>query len=207
MLAGIEGRGPHLDHALQSLEELAKAFPGHRGPTDALAWLRLAGNDSAAATVAFQNALAAGTRDPNLCLQFALKFRSSITDADYLAALRRAVEIEPDFPAAQRQLAIYAFNSHDYAEAVKRFHLVKKLDRSQAFTYYRALAVAAFQTGDVVEAKSAAARAQQYAVTPEDKGLADEMLKYVNGTKPGAGPAQLTATTLCAVLAGIIARE
>jgi len=191
LLAGVEARGPHRAEALQTLEELATANPGRLAPLESLAWLHLAGPDAQAAIAAFRRALEAGTHDPNLCFQFALRLRSSISDAEYVAALQRATEIDPNFSAAQRQLAAHAFNTQRYQEAVSRLHLVKKLERSQAFVYYRALAFAAFQIGDQAEAKSAATKAQEFAVSTEDKRLADEIVAYVNGGKPSGKPPDL----------------
>jgi len=186
LLAAIEVRGPKRQDAINKLQELIDANPGNLTPLEVLAWIRLAGNDAQAAVTSFLRAFEAGTRDPNLCFQFAIKMRPVIPDSDYVAALRRAVEIDPSFPAAQMQLAAYAFNKHDYAEAVTRLHLVKKLERKEAFMYYRALTIAAFQTGDLKEARSSATRTQQYAVSPDEKKLADEMVKYVNSDKPPA---------------------
>jgi tetratricopeptide (TPR) repeat protein len=186
LLAGIEALGPHRQEAIQSLNELARDNPGKRTPIEALAWTDLAGSDPQAEVDSFRRALEAGTRDPNLCFQFAIRMRSAIPDAEYVTALKRAAEIDPGFSAAQQQLAAHAFNAHDYAEAVTRLHLVKKLDRKQAFKYYRALSFAAFQIGDVAEAKSAAARTQEFASNPDDKRLADEIIQYVNGAKPPA---------------------
>jgi hypothetical protein len=192
ILAMVQVRGPQRQAALATLAELSKANPERPGPDEALAWIRLAGPEPQTAVPSFLRALEAGTRDANLCFQFAVKLRAVITETDYVAALQRAAEIDPGFSAAQQLLAAHAFNSHDYAEAVKRFHLVKKLDRKEAFKYYRALSFAAFQIGDLTEARSAAARTQEYAVAPEDRQLADEMLRYVNGgktpaTTPGYG--------------------
>jgi tetratricopeptide (TPR) repeat protein len=188
LLAGIQARGPQRQQAITTLEALSGANPEKPLPIESLAWVQLAGPNPQAAVAPFGRALEAGTRDAQLCYEFAVKMRAAIPDAQYVAALRRATEIDPDFTPAQQQLAAHAFNSHDYPEAVTRLHLVKKLDRAQAFTYYRALSFAAFQIGNVAEAKSAAARAQEFAVAPTDKQLADEMVKYVNGGNPSTNP-------------------
>jgi tetratricopeptide (TPR) repeat protein len=186
VLAGIEARGPNRQEGLKTLDELVRANPNKLAPLETLALSQLAGPEPQAAVVPFLRALEAGTRDASLCYQFAIKLRTLIPDTDYVAALRRATEIDPDFSAAQQQLAAHAFNARDYTEAVKRFHLVKKLDRPQAFKYYQALSFAAYQIGDMGEAKSAAVRAREYAVAPEDKQVADLMVQYLNSGKPPA---------------------
>jgi len=185
LLASIQARGPYRQNAIKALEQLADEHPGHTAPVESLAWIQLTGPDPKSAVEPFRRAIAAGTRDANLCFQLAVRLRGLISDADYVAALRRAADLDPDFSPAQQQLAAHAFNSHDYAEAVTRLHLVKKLDRAQAFKYYRALSFAALQTGNLTEAKSAAERAQQFAATPDEKRLAGEMLKFVSSSEPG----------------------
>lgn len=184
MLAGILARGPNRDQARKTLEKLAKSNPGRPEPLDALARLYLAGPNPEFAIAPFRQALEAGTHDSDLCFNYAVKLRNSIPEADYVAALRRATEIDPQFSTAQQLLAAHAFNARDYPEAVKRLHLVKKLDRANAFTYYRALSFAAFQIGNRDEARSAAMRAQQYASSDLERRLADEMASYVAGSSP-----------------------
>jgi len=199
LLAGIEARGPRREDALQTLQQLARANPGKLLPIESLAWVQLNGPDPKTAIEPFRQALAEGTRDANLCFQFAVRLRSAIPESDYVAAVRRAAEIDPAFSAAQQQLAAHAFNSHDYAEAVRRLHLVRKLERSHAFAYYRALSFAAFQTGDLEEARSAAGRARQYAANPVEKGQADEMMKFVTGANPSKSAPGLTGNDLGAI--------
>jgi Flp pilus assembly protein TadD len=185
LLASIEARGPYRHEAIVALEDLAKANPGSPAPLEALTRAQLAGSDVASAIVPFRRAVEAGTHDSELCIEYAVRLRGKIPDADYVAALRLAGEINPENPDIQQLLAAAAFDARDYKEAVNRLHQVKKLERSQAFSYYRVLAFAEFQIGDVTEAKSAANRAQQYAVSPEDKRLADELQRIVNAGKPG----------------------
>ena len=191
-LAVIEARGPHRQDGIGKLQELANANPRNPAPSASLAWVELSGNDPRAAETPFRRALEAGTKDANLCYQFAVRLREEIPEGEYLAALRRAVEIDPEMSAAQRQLAVHAFNSRDYKEAVTRLHLIRKLDRASAFEYYRALSFAAFQIGNETEAKSAADRAKEYASTPEQKLKTDELMNYLTRANPSMDTPRLS---------------
>ncbi len=191
MLASIQFYGPHRDIAIKTLEQLAHANPLRSEPLDALTWLNLGAPHPQTAIPFFRQSLAAGTHDALLCFSYAVKLRTSIPEPDYVAALRRATEIDPTFSAAQALLGAYAFNNQNYAEAVTRLHLVKKLERVEACAYYRALSYAAFQIGKIEEAKSAAQRAQQLATTPEEHRLADEIAHYVTGATPTFTPLDL----------------
>jgi tetratricopeptide (TPR) repeat protein len=191
LVAGIQSHGPHRDEAIKTLEKLAKDNPGKPAPLESLAWFYLSGPEPQLALPFFRQAFESGTRDAGLCFAYAVKFRESIPEAEYVAALRRATELEPELSGAQQLLAAYAFNTKDYPEAVTRLHLMKKLERAQACTYYRALSYAAFQIGNKVEARTAADRAQQYASTDEEHRLADEIIRYVSGAAPETKPPEL----------------
>jgi tetratricopeptide (TPR) repeat protein len=190
LLALIEA-GPHHDLAVAILEKLAKDNPGKPSPLESLTWMDLTGPHPVSAIPRFRQAVEAGTRDAFLCFNYAVKLRAWIPDYDYVAALRRAVDIDPQFSEAQEQLASHALNNHDYAEAVIRLHQVKKLERSQAFTYYRVLSYAAFQAGNAEEAKSAAQKAQQFASTAEERRMAEEIAGYVTGATKSVKPPEL----------------
>ena len=184
VLAGLEALGAHRPDALKKLQELAQENPTNPAPLEAMSGIEADSKDFQAAGAALHHALDAGTHNAVFCLQMALRLRGSLPDADYVAALQRAAELEPGLSPAQQLLAEHAFNSHDYAEAVKRLHLVKKLERANAFAYYRMLSLSAVQTGDQAEARSAAARIQQYASSAEEKRMAEDIVKFVNGAKP-----------------------
>jgi predicted Zn-dependent protease len=180
LLASLEARGSRRPIAVNTLKELAAANPGKPAPVEALAWMELGGPNPTSAIEPFHRALELGTRDASLCFTIATTLQASMPEADYLAALRRAAELDPAFSHAQEQLAVYAFNHHDYPEAIARLRAVKKLERSNAFVYWHMLAAASYQTGNYAEAKSAAARLQQYAATADQKRIAEELSKLVN---------------------------
>jgi tetratricopeptide (TPR) repeat protein len=192
LMAGIQSHGPHRDQAIGTLENLAKNNPGRSAPLDSLAWLYLTSPNPQMAMQPFRQAFESGTRDANLCFTYAVRLRTSIPEAEYLAVLRRTTAIDPEFSAAQEILAAHAFNTRDYPEAVTRLHQVKKLGRADACMYYRALSYAAFQIGNKEEARSAAERAQKYASTAEDHRLADELTRYVTGAGPATAPPALS---------------
>ncbi len=193
LLAGIEARGPNRQEGIQHLEELAKANPGDLAPIESLARVQLGSPDHLASISAFRRAVEAGTRDANLCYQFATRLRAWIPDAEYVAALQRAAGHRSWFLCGARKNQLRMRSTPvTHGRRVRRFRMVKKMDRSRAFMYYRALAFASFQIGNSGDAKTAAARAQEYAVTPEEKRLADDLLKFVTG----ANTANPTVATL-----------
>ena len=118
-LAGIEACGPHRHEALITLEDLAKANPGKPAPIEALA---LAATGRSESGIGCGAVSASGRSRDTRCEISASSMRSelrnSLSEADYVAALRLATEIDPVPSAAQQQLAAHAFNAHcDYAES------------------------------------------------------------------------------------------
>jgi hypothetical protein len=179
VLAGLEALGAHRKEAVQNLQDLARENRSNPAPFEALAGIQADNKDYNGAVDSLQHALDAGTHNAMFCLQLAIRLKGALPDTEYVAALHRAVELEPDLSVAQQLLAEQAFNTHNYAETVKRLHLVKKLERANAFTYYRMLSLSAVQTGDQAEARSAAGRAQQFASTAEEKRIAEDIVKFV----------------------------
>jgi hypothetical protein len=180
LLANLEARSLRYAPAIKSLQELMAANPQRLEPVEMLAWIQLNGSAPVAAIAPFRRALQMGTRDATLCYEFAVKLNAVIPDSDYVAALRRASEIDPALAPAQEQLAAHAFNHHDYPETLSRLHAIKKLERSNAFPYWHMLSAAALQTGDIPEAKSAAANAAKYAVTGDQKRSLEELQKLLS---------------------------
>ena len=180
LLATLEARSTDNAPAIKSLQELMAENPQRLEPVETLAWIQLNGAAPVAAIAPFRRALQMGTRDATLCYEFAVKLNTVIPDSDYVAALHRAAEIDPGLAPAQEQLAAHAFNHHDYPETLARLHAIKKLERSNAFPYWQMLSAAALQTGNVQEAKSAAANAAKYAVTADEKRRLEQLQKLLS---------------------------
>jgi hypothetical protein len=181
VLASIEAQGPQRPLAITTLKELAGANPTELQPVETLAWAELSGPDPVQAIEPFRRALELGTRDAMLCFGIAAHLRAAISDDIYVSALRRTIEVDPAMDQAHELLAAYAFDHHDFRETVIQLRAIKKLEKSNAFTYYSMLADAAFQTGDLSEARSARSRAEAYASTTEQKRRLDELRRREDG--------------------------
>ncbi len=87
-------------------------------------------------------------------------------------------------------LGFYASNAGHFGEAVVHLQQVKKLDKDQAYPYYRTIAYAYHRLGKRDEAKKNAESAVKVAVAPKDVELAKELLAYVmkdpDQPQPGA---------------------
>jgi tetratricopeptide (TPR) repeat protein len=186
ILAEVQYGGPKHEDSVRTLRSLCLGDRGNLRACETLAWLSLAQHPQEAVDP-FRRALQLKTQDAALCRAFAARLMQAGSSTDALAALRWAAEIAPEDSETQEMLAAYAMLQKDYAEAFLRLRLVKKLDKSRAFAYYKALAFSAYQIGKVEEAKTAATRVRQYASTEQEHAIGEQLWSYVNGS--GVPPA------------------
>ena len=187
ILAEVQYGGPKHEDSVSTLRSLCLVGHGNLRACETLAWLSLAQHPQEAVDP-FRRALELKTQDAVLCREFAARLGQAGSDADAIAALRRAAEIAPENSDTEERLAAYAMLHKDYAEAFLRLRLVKKLDKSHAFAYYKALAFSAYQIGKVEEAKTAAARVRQYASNAQEQAIGEQLWSYVNGSGIPSAP-------------------
>jgi len=76
-------------------------------------------------------------------------------------------------------LGFYASNAGLFGEAIVHLRQVKKLEKDQAFPYFRALAYAFYRLGQMEEARKNAESAVKFATEPKDLELAKEFQAYL----------------------------
>src|SRR6266566_1216792 len=168
------------DEAKAAYEKLARQNP--RDPEVELAWARLAwmNRDEAEMKLHFARAIELGTTNGKVYFDYAMMVRESgAGEAEIAALLRKAVQLNPDLAEAHYMLGFYASNAGRFGEAVVHLQQVKKLDKDQAYPYYRTLAYAYYRLGKRDEARQNAENAVKIATEPRDVALAKELLVYV----------------------------
>lgn len=177
-LLGVIGKR---DEASAAFEELARENPGKPEIEESLGYLAWQSRDTAAAVKHFASAFAAGSKDPQMCFHYAvLERQAGGANKDIVGALRKAVELKPDYLEARLQLGLELVNEKNYKDAVTELRQIKKINPEQARYYFSALAYADMQTGDTAEARKNAESAKQWAKTPEETERADSILHYLD---------------------------
>jgi Flp pilus assembly protein TadD len=169
------------DEARSAYEKLAKENPGRPEVEASLGYLAWQTGDRSATRDHFAKALAAGTRDPQMCYNYALLV-SETSDRDaQVAALNRAIELKPDYVEARLQLGSVLLAKQDFPGALAALKEVKKVNADQAEWFFGGLAFAQMRTGDNAGARKNAELAKKWAKTPSETQTAYEILRYLDG--------------------------
>ncbi len=127
-------------------------------------------------------AMAQGIRDARLCYEYSILAEDAGLPADEVgAALRRAIELKPDFDDARYKLALLENNHGHYESAVQQLRAMRSVGAKRAYGYWTAMASALTEMDHREEAKQAAAMALHYATSAEERASA-KRLAYVAAT-------------------------
>jgi|SRR5579862_6063152 len=135
----------------------------------ALGRIALAEGRRTEARTHFQRAVAGGIQDARVCYQYALLAEDAgRPDAEVVAALERAVALDPTLDDARFSLAVAHMNAGRYAKAQEQFLSFRQAPERQKFAYYNGLAYAQVELGQRDDAVRSAAEARKHARTPEE---------------------------------------
>ncbi len=168
------------EDAKAAYETLARENP--RDSEIEIAWARLAwmNRDDDEMKRHFAKAIELGTTNGKVYFDYAMMLREGgAQEPEISALLRKAAELKPDLVEAHYMLGFYASNAGRFGEAVVHLQQVKKLEKGQAYPYFRTLAYAYYRLGRPEEAKKYAESAVKVATEPKDVNLAKELLAYV----------------------------
>jgi tetratricopeptide (TPR) repeat protein len=176
LLAGTRKR----DEAKAAYESLAGANPNDPEMELGLARLAWMNADHAEVKRHFARAIELGTTNAKVYFDYAMLLQGEDgKNPEIMALLRKAVELKPDLVEAHYMLGFYASNAGRFGEAVVHLRQVKKLEKEQAFPYFRALAYAYYRLGQMEDARKNAESAVKFAVEPKDLALAKEFVEYL----------------------------
>lgn len=176
------------DEALRAYEQLAKDNPGQPEAEEALGYLAWQANDRESAGRHFKQADASGTKNAQMCFDYAmLESQETPAGPDVVSLLRRAVELKPDYVEARLALGLALATQGSYAEAVDQLHQVKKVNPDQAPSYFLALAYSDLRTGHPADARKNAESAKKWAKNSADAEQADSLLKTLDSPQAAGG--------------------
>lgn len=182
MIADLLFAGVDLGRAKAAYKALAKERPGDGRVAAALGGIALKEGDRNTAREQWRRAMQLGIGDAGLYYQFAILAEDAGLPAEEIfGALRRAVELRPDFDDARYKLALLESNHGHYEAALEQLRAMHPVPAGRAFGYWTAMATALNETDQREAAKEAAAKATPYAKTGDERALVSS-LKYVADT-------------------------
>ena len=150
------------------LEQLIAEQPQRPEPPAILAELALREGNRDEAARWFAKAADLGSRNPEMYFRYAMLLwnRSGDRGDAVVKALRKAVELRPDYAEAHMRLGFAFMDDGAYKEALVEFAHVKSVKPQDAFPYFHAVAYANFITGDEKSARAALEMAKKWAREP-----------------------------------------
>ena len=170
-----------LDRAQAGYEALAVQYPDRPEIPQSLGYLAWQKQNTELARTQFEKAFAAGSKDPQLCYHLALfELQHGNSEDKAAAALRRAIELKPDYLDARLELGLTDLKANRYADAIADLKQIKHIDQARASRYFNALAYAYSQTGSFPEAHKQAEAARKWNRTDEEKEQTESLLRYLD---------------------------
>ncbi len=182
MLADLLFACGEMDRADEAYKKLANERPDDARVAAALGSIALRKGDRSGAREQWKRAMRLGIRDASLCYRYAvLADELGLPSSEIGAALRRAIELKPDYDDARYKLGLLDSNAGDYRAALEQFRAMRSVAAGREFGYWIAMASALTETEQRDEAKKAAAKAMSYATSAEERAFASR-LAYVADT-------------------------
>jgi tetratricopeptide (TPR) repeat protein len=170
--------------AAAALGELARQYPAQADVEESLGYLALRTHDRAAAIDHFQQAIKDGPRHASMCLRLALLLRDASPDrAPVILALKRALELDPDYGDDRLQLGIALLETRDFAESLKQLQQLRKVSEENAPWFFAATAFDDAHLGRTIEARKNVELARKWAKTDPQKDQVAKILRYLDERK------------------------
>jgi tetratricopeptide (TPR) repeat protein len=145
----------------------------------------------------YAGAVELGSTSAGMFLDYGRLLRAEGKHAEAVAALRRAVEIDPSDRDARLELGYAHVIDGEFDQALVQFKMVKSVPEMQAFGYFHAMAYAFYRLDRLPEAKAAASNCRKYARSAGEIARLDQLLASIDyvprypllgGDSPHRGP-------------------
>ena len=166
------------DAAKEAYGALAQANPKRWEVEEGLAQLAWRGRNLEEAKKHFARAEELGSTNPRMYFDYSMVLHQTDgQDISAIAALKKAIELDPEYQDAHYYLAFSLMNDGKYQGALDHFKKVKHIKIDQAFAYYHGMAYCDYQQEKWDDAQKAGEAARKYARQPQDIASAEDMLR------------------------------
>ncbi len=180
VLADMLGAAHKFDEAAKAYAELAATYPNRPELEASLGSLDLHTGDVDGGRAHFKAAINDGSTDAGMCYRYAMLSMGFDLLKDRIAALRRAIELKPDYPEAHLALGASLLDSKDYAASIAELRNIHKVTEENAVWYFGTLALDQAALGSLADAQKSAAEARKWAKSPEQIKRVDGLVSYLS---------------------------
>jgi len=183
--------------AKEMLTELMAEQPKRPEPPGILGELALREGHREEAIDLYAKAVELGSTTPEAYFRYAMLIwnRSGGHDEAILKALRKALELRPDYAEARLRLGFALMDHANYKEALLQFGQIRNLKPEDAFSLFRAIAYAEYRLGEKDAARLALDKAKQWAKSPSDRTEVEQLSEALDPSKAATAPAPAIAQT------------
>jgi tetratricopeptide (TPR) repeat protein len=169
----------------QMLERLIAEQPKRPEPPAILAELAFREGHSEEAIQMFAKASELGDANPEMYFRYAMVLWSRPQTGGGIAviqALRKAVELKPDYPEAHMRLGFALMDHGDYKQALPEFARLRTIKPEDAFSFYYSVAYATYRLGDAAQARIALDKARPWVKEPSQQMSIDQLTQAMDAT-------------------------
>lgn len=177
-LAKLTGMLGRFEDAKRQLAALSAANPADRAIDEAQAYLTLRSGDSSGALEKFRQLVAREGSGWKLYFDYArLLHMARAERGAKVAALHKAVELNPGFGPARLMLGSELYAQGRRADALDQLRQIETIDRRNGAEMHLLMARAAAELGDSANARRYAEEARKHARRPEDAARIEAVLR------------------------------
>jgi Flp pilus assembly protein TadD len=169
-----------IEQTHKAYEQLAHDYPARwevqRGWANFLARERR----NAEAVQHFERAAELGCKDPRFYLEYARVLVASRRGDDAVAALRKAIALDPSLTDAHYELGLEHIRMSAFREALEEFAQVNGLPPEKASHFFYSMAFAHYQLGEREQARADLDRAKPYTKTAPDRAALRSLVEALD---------------------------
>jgi tetratricopeptide (TPR) repeat protein len=172
------------DEARQAYLELAAANPDRPEIPEALAYLALQRSRESEAREHMARATELGSASARLYSDYGeLLRRSGAGNGEVIAALEKAVSLNPDLLEARYNLGVLLLSEGRFNESLAHLRTIRRITPDRAVAFFQTLAHANKGAGNLEEARIAAGLARKHAKTAREISSSEQLLEWID--RPG----------------------
>ncbi len=164
------------DLARKTYEELAAKYPKAPEAPEALGYLAWRAGDNEEGRAQLARAAELGSTNPKMYYDLAYLSRADGGAEAAIAALERAVELDPEYFDAMRQLGALYLRESQWTKAILQLNKVTRVETNeQAYWLYHSRAFGYFQVGQMDESERLLELASKHAEAPHEKSAVESL--------------------------------